>query len=258
MSQTAVRRPKLTSTGYNLNVFHLRNPYVIAWWSLAFPGFGHIALGSIIKGVFLFIAEIAINQKAHINMAIIYSFVGDFELAKQVLDTQWLLLYTGALFYGIWDCYRLTLEYNKMSVLGDRENADLVPIVLGAVSINGLEKRTPWVSFAWSIITPGLGQLYNADFIKAIFLVLIGAGIICFSHSLQAIHYSFLGDFAQAKAVLDWQLALNIPSFYGFAIFEAYVKTVEFNKLFDQAQAQYFRNNFQNPNFDWAALNRRA
>lgn len=254
MNQPSVRRPKLTTTSYSLNIFHLHHPLVIAWWSLAFPGFGHIALGSIIKGIFLFIAEIVINQKSHINMAIIYSFTGNFAQAKQVLDTQWLLLYTGALFYGVWDSYRLALEFNKLSVLGDRENGTLTPITLGSVSINCLEKRTPWVSFAWSIITPGLGQLYNADFIKAIFLVIIGAGVIGFSHSLQAIHYTFLGDFTQAKAVLDWQLALNIPSFYGFALWEASVSTVEFNKLFDREQAQYFKSQFQNPNFDWPHL----
>ncbi len=251
MNQPMVRRPKLTTTSYNLNMFHLRNPLIIAWWSLAFPGFGHIALGSMLKGIFLFSGEILVNQKAHINTAIIYSFLGDFQGAKQVLDTQWLLVYTGVLFFGVWDSYRLTIEFNKFSVLGDRENAPMSPLALSAAGINGLGQRYPWALFAWSVLVPGLGQLYNSELVKAIFLAIIGSGIIIFSHSLQAIHYTFVGDYTHAKACLDWQLALNIPSFYGFAVWDAYVNGVEFNKLFDQEQAQYFREQFQNPTFRW-------
>ncbi|MEN6388793.1 MAG: hypothetical protein ABFD04_00110 [Syntrophomonas sp.] len=107
MTYKLVRRPKVTVKSYDINAFHLRNPLVIAWWSLAFPGFGHIALGSIIKGIFLSVSEVIVNQKAHTNMATIYTFIGDFQKAKEVLDTQWLLVYTSVLFLGVWDSYRM-------------------------------------------------------------------------------------------------------------------------------------------------------
>ncbi len=244
-----IRRPKVYLTSFSLNGFHKKNPWVIAWWSLTFPGFGHLALGSMAKGIFVFIGESVLNQMAKINLAIIYSFTGEFEKAKEVLNTQWLLLYCGILVFAIWDSYRLTVEFNKLSVLADRENAPLTPTMIGAASLNAFEKRNPWVSMAWSLLGPGLGQLYNAETIKAIFLLLLSSTHIVASHSLQAIGYTAVGDFQQAKAVLDWQTFLNIPSFYVFAAWDAYADSSAINQLFDIEQAQYLRANFQDTNF---------
>lgn len=247
-TQTA-RRPKATMLSYCLNILHLRNPWVIAWWSLVFPGFGHLACGSIAKGIFMFIGELVLNYMAKINLAIIYSFIGEFEKAKTVLNIQWLLLYCAVLVFAIWDSYRITIEINKFSVLGDRENAPLTTAIVGGAAINFLDKRTPWLALAWSLLAPGIGQLYNLQTIKAVFLLIISACVIIASHALQAVHFTFIGDFQQAKAVVDWQLFLNIPSFYCFAAWDAYVDAVEINKLFEIEQAQYFRSKFQNQAF---------
>ncbi len=244
-SNQIIRRPKVNMTSFSLNSFHLRTPWVIAWWSLAFPGFGHLACGSMAKGIFVFIGEAIINQMAHINLAIMYSFTGEFAKAKDVLDTQWLLLYCGVLVFAIWDSYRLAIEFNKLSVLGDRESAPIVPTKIGAAS-NALEKRNPRVALVWSLLIPGIGQLYTAETIKAIFLMVVSSSVIIASNALPAIGYTVMGDFQQGKAVIDWQLFINIPSFYGFAAWDAYVNAIEINKLFDIEQAQYFRNNFQN------------
>ncbi len=243
------RRPKANLTSYSLNYFQLRNPWVIAWWSFCYPGFGHITLGSIAKGGFVFGGEMIVNYMAHINLAIIYSFTGKFQQAKEVLDTQWLLIYCGILVFAVWDSYRLTIEFNKLSVLADREYAPIIPIALGVASINALEKRNPRLSIAWSILLPGLGQLYNAETIKAIFLLIIGAFIIIYSHALQAIGYTALGDFQQAKAIVNWQWLLNIPSFFVFIVWDAYQSSVLSNKLFDIEQAQFFKTKYQNPDF---------
>jgi TM2 domain-containing membrane protein YozV len=182
-------------------------------------------------------------------MAILYSFTGQFQQAKEVLDTQWLLIYCGVLVFAVWDSYRLAIEFNKLSVLGDREYAPMTPTALGAGAINLLDKRTPWLSIAWSMVLPGLGQLYNGESIKAIFVLIVGSFIIIFSHALQAIGFSALGDFQQAKTIIHWQWFLNIPSFYGFAVWDVYQCTVMLNKLFDIEQAQFFKNKYQNPNF---------
>jgi TM2 domain-containing membrane protein YozV len=222
---------------------------MIAWWSLAYPGFGHLSLGSMAKGIFVFLGELVINYKAHINLAIIYSFTGEFQKSKEVLDTQWLLIYCGILVYAVWDSYRLAVEFNKLSVLGDRENAQIAPTSLGNAAINALEKRNPWLSVIWSLLVPGLGQLYNAETFKALFLLLIGASITIASHALQAIGLSAIGEFQQATAIIDPKWFLNIPSFYVYTVWDAYCGSVELNKLFDQEQAQYFRNNFQSTNF---------
>ncbi len=244
-----VRRPKLHVESYSFNGLHLRNPYVIAWWSLVYPGFGHLALGSITKGVFLFSGELVINYMAHVNLAILYSFTGQFQMARSVLDTQWLLLYTGILVFSIYDSYRITVEVNKLSVLADREYARITPVVLTATSLNGLLKRQPWVSAAWSVIIPGSAQLMLGDSIRAFFIMVVAGGIIIQSHALQAIGLTFTGEFALAKAIIDWQWFLNIPSFYSFAIWQAYVETVEINKLFEIEQAQHLKSQFQSSNF---------
>ncbi|MFA4886386.1 MAG: hypothetical protein WC601_11545 [Desulfotomaculaceae bacterium] len=47
------------------------------------------------------ISELLINTHAHVNLAIIYSFTGNFAMAKQVLDTHLLLLYCGVLVYAV-------------------------------------------------------------------------------------------------------------------------------------------------------------
>jgi hypothetical protein len=45
-----------TARHYKANVsvlgttqLHLRNPFIIAWWSAAFPGFGHLLLSKYIR-----------------------------------------------------------------------------------------------------------------------------------------------------------------------------------------------------------------
>lgn len=247
--QQIVRRPKSSISTVSINIIHLRNPLVVAWWSFAYPGFGHFRSLSIFKGVFLFLGELLINTYSQLNQAIFFSFTGNFAMAKQVLNTDLLLLYCGILLFAVWDSYRIAVEVNKVSVLADHENALLTPMVLEPVGLNFYEKRNPWVAVAWSALLPGLGHLYSVSLIQSMFLFIVGIGIAYFSHLLPALHLVATGNLAQAKAVLDPQWLLNFPSFYVFSIYDAYVKTVEFNKIFDQEQAQYFRNNYQSPLF---------
>lgn len=57
---------------------HLRNPYVVAWWSAAFPGFGHLLLSKYLRGFSLFIWEVVVNTQSNINFSVIYSFEGKY------------------------------------------------------------------------------------------------------------------------------------------------------------------------------------
>lgn len=237
----AVRRPKASITPFNINSVHLRNPWTLAFWSLLYPGFGHINNGIIGKGFLLFAGEMLINYQSHLNLAILYSFNGDFQAARQILDTQWLLIYCSVLVFAIWDSYRLTVECNKLSVLADREKSAIIPTRLNGIGLNSLDKRNPWVSAAWSMLLPGLGHMYNGLSLLSLIILSLGSGILIASHGLQAIMNSILGDFDQAKAILDWQWFMNFPSFYGFAAWDAYLKTVELNKLFNIEQARYFK-----------------
>jgi len=74
---------------FGTSFIHLRNPYIIAWWSAAFPGFGHLLLSKYHRGYLLFIWEIVVNLNANINIAMIYSFQGNIAMAKEVLDTRY-------------------------------------------------------------------------------------------------------------------------------------------------------------------------
>lgn len=58
-----------------------------------------------------------------------------------------------------------------------------------------------------------------------------------------------LGDFNRAKAILNAEWLLFLPSIYFFSIYDAYVNTVENNKLFEIEQRKFLRDLYQSPNF---------
>lgn len=109
---------------------HLRNPYIIGWWSAAFPGFGHLLLSKYLRGFVLFIWEVVVNVNSNINLAMIYSFQGEIDKAKEILDTRWLLIYIPVYIFAIWDSYRTTVDLNKIYVLAERRSIDLILLVL--------------------------------------------------------------------------------------------------------------------------------
>jgi hypothetical protein len=117
------------------------------------------------------------------------------------------------------------------------------------LGLNYIDKGSPGVSAVWSMLSPGLGQLINHRLVLAFFLIGWWGAILYLSHALTAIHYTFLGRFEEAKAVTDPQWLLNIPSVYFFGIFDAYVQTVESNKLFNWEQSKFFKEHYQSPSF---------
>lgn len=243
------RRPLGVMNSISTNFLHLRNPYVIAWWSAAFPGFAHISLGSYIAGFLLFTWEMVVNYNAKVNMAILYSFTGRFDMAKEVVNNQWLLLYAPVFIYCIWNGYQLTVDLNKLTILGERNEAKIDPEGISFYEINALDRRTPWVSVMWTFLTPGLGHLYTHRTPTAFFLLIWWIIACYFSHVLQAIQFTALGLFDEAKVILDPQWFIYLPSILGFAIYDAYVNTVEYNRLFEREQAKMLESEYQYPTF---------
>lgn len=248
-SKTSARRTVAYLSILGTTQLHLRNPFVIAAWSVAFPGMGHLLLSKYLRGFFLFIWEVFVNYKAHINLLILYSFLGDFEKAKAVVDIQWMSLYVPTYIFAIWDSYRTTIDLNHTYMLAVREDAELKPYKIGSVEINYLDKREPWIATIWSLLIPGGGQLYIHRLITAFFLVIWWIVICLNAKFFPAMHYTLLGDFQQAKSVLDMQWLLNIPSVYFFAMYDAYTNTVENNKLFDWEQSKFLNREYQDLNF---------
>lgn len=229
---------------------HLRNPLVIAWWSAAFPGLGHLLLSKYLRGFLLFGWEIFINYKTHLNLAILYSFIGNFEMAKEVVNIEWMLFYIPTYIFAIWDSYTSAVDMNHNYILAVSEDAPISILKLSAIEINYLDKRTPLNSVVWSTLVPGAGQLYIHRVITAFFIFIWWIVISYFSKLLPAIHFSLAGDFELAKAVIVPQWFLNLPSLYLFAIYDSYVNTVENNKLFDWEQGKFLKREYQNGKFE--------
>jgi len=252
MEKTQSQQPRWPTGIMNslaTNYFHLRNPYTIAWWSATYPGFGHISMGNYISGFLLFFWEMLVNTKAKVNEAILFSFTGRFDMAKEIVDNRWLLLYVLVFIFAIWDSYRLALQFNQLAILGDRDEQTLPPVSMSFMEINALDHRSPWVAVVWSLVAPGLGHIYTHRIPTGFFLIIWWIAIAYFSFLFQSSQYSALGLFEQAKTIVDPEWLMYLPSIYGFAAYDAYVNTVEYNRLFEKEQAAFFKHNYQSPNF---------
>ncbi|MBD8848034.1 hypothetical protein [Priestia megaterium] len=244
-----VRRYRADVNSFGTVVIHRRNPYIIACWSMAFPGFGHLLLEKYARGLILVTWEVFINQQTHLNRAMVYSFIGDIESTKAVLDVRLLFLYIPVYLFSIWDSYRTTVELNKIAVLVEREDGPFNTFSINAIGINYLEKRNPLMTFLWSLTVPSMGEFYLHRIIVAFFTLTWTVVFIYYSHLLEGIHYLILGNVEKSTSVLVTQWLLYIPSYYFFTIYEAYTSTVESNKLFEKEQKNYLKSHYQSPNF---------
>lgn len=252
------RRLRAHVNTMGITQLHLRNPFVMAFWSAMFPGLGHMLLNKFIRGFVLFIWEVFINFKSQINLAILYSFTGDFERAKSVLNKEWLLLYLPTYIFAIWDSYRVAVTTNSLYKLSAREDAPVTAFKVDPVSYNYLDKSSPWALTAWTFLMPGAGQLGVGRIMDALFILAWWIAIVYLSKLLPCIHYTLLGDFVQAKEVVDPHWLLNIPSIYGFAVYQSYVDTVETNNLFDWELSKFLKREYQNKNFQIPTLKNRS
>lgn len=248
-NDNTARRYKADVSIFGTTHIHLRNPYIVGWWSAAFPGFGHMMLCKYPRGYALFIWEVVVNIKAHVNLAMIYSFQGNISMAKEVLDTRWLLMYIPVYLFAIWDSYRTTVDLNKFFILADHENHRFNTFHLGPAGINYLDKRSPAASLMWSLFMPGLGHLYIHRILTAFFIIFWVVVFFYQSHALEAVSLLFLGKVKEATSVLNPEWLLFLPSHYGFAVFDSYVNTIENNKLYDKEQRRYLIENYQHTGF---------
>lgn len=240
-----VRKYKAHVSALGTTQLHLRNPYIIAWWSAAFPGMGHLLLSKYLRGYALYLWEIIVNSMSYLNYGLVYSFTGNIEIAKEILDHRWLIMYIPVYIFAIWDSYRTAVDLNRTFLLAERENADFNSYVIAGLEINYLDKRRPLNAVLWSLLTPGLGQLYIHRVLTAVFAMGFSIIFMYFSKFLVAVQLLFQGEISQATQVLDPQWFLFMPSHYGFAIYDSYVNTVENNKLFESEQRKYLKENYQ-------------
>lgn len=248
-NNNTARRYKAHVSILGTTQIHLRNPYIIAWWSAAFPGFGHLLLSKYLRGFVLFIWEVVVNINANVNLAMAYSFQGEIEMAKDILDTRWLLIYIPVYIFGIWDSYRTTVDMNKVYLLAEREEHKFNSFSIGALEINYLDKRNPVMAILWSMFVPGLGQLYIHRIVTAFFVIIWVVTFSYFSHILEAISLLFLGNISEATGVLKPAWFLFFPSMWGFPVYDSYINTVENNKLYEKEQRKFLQENYQSSSF---------
>ncbi len=243
------RRQRAYNSIFGITMLHLRNPVIVAFWSAIFPGCGHLLLSKFNYGLVLFIWEVFVNYKSKLNLAIYYTFTGNAELAKLVLNKEWLLLYIPTYLFIIWDSYRAAENLNQQFLLASHEDAPIAPLVINALGINHLSKGSPWTGALWSLFSPGVGHMVTRRLLVAFFIMGWWIVVVYQSKLLPAIHFTALGQFSLAKEVLDKQWVLNVPSIFLFGVYDAYVHIVEENKLFNWEQARFFRQEFQNVSF---------
>ena len=205
--------------------------------------------GRLLKGLVFIVWELVVNTNARINLCIMDSLQGKFDMAKQVVDTRWLILYVGLYVYAMWDAYRGTIDLNKQYILADREDSPLHPVVMKTFDASFPEKRSPWLAAALSLISPGLGHLYVHKVITGMYFIAWTVLVIYYSHALPTVHRTFTGAFSLSKVTVDMQWLMYLPSIYGFVLHDAYVSAVEYNKLFEKVQSRFLRDHYQRPNF---------
>lgn len=238
------------SNPYGDNLLAFRNPWIVMWWSAAFPGMGHFHLNNTFWGFFLMSFEYGVNTFCHINTAIVYSMLGQFDKAKEVLEWRFIILYVVVYVFAMWDSYRRCVDYNKIYQLAVHEKHAVPPMRLSPFELNLLDKKKPWLTLIWTIIFPINGYIYLNRMVAAIYSFLWWAVVIYFSNVLQALTFTAIGDFQSAVKVIDMQWLLYIPSIYTFALYDTYAKTVENNRIFEISQSLRLQSTYQQGNPD--------
>lgn len=201
-------------------------------------------------GAMLMLWEFIINVQSKLNLSIQLSMTGHFDKAKSVLEPRWFFLYMGVYLFGMWDSYRLTIDMNQLYLVADREDASILPVKISPLESNFLVIRNPWIGVVWSLITPGLGQIYFNRLPSGFYMLIAFVVTVYESHLSSALLFTMTGHFNMARSVLDPEWLLFLPSLYAMASYDAYVLIKELNKLFKTEQSRFLSDNYGNPVFN--------
>lgn len=99
--------------------------------------------------------------------------------------------------------------------------------------------RSPGIAFLWSVMLPGLGQLYNRDYVLGFFMIAIEIYINTMSGLNMSIYYAFNGELLQSCESADFHWLLFYPSTYTFSMWQAYNHAKDNNQqLMEKGVAQ--------------------
>lgn len=239
------RRPLAKLTPYGVTHLHRQNPFMVVWWSAMFPGFGHFLLNQYLRGTFLTLSEVITNSLGHINEAMVYSFCGKFEQAKSILEPRWMFGYIIIFFVAIWDSYRTTLYQNKLCHLAELEDEQLPSTMLFNSEIQYLEQRNPKVGIMYSLLFPGMGQMYSHRIGLAFYAMFWWWFYITFSRMHESILYILLGRIPESIEILHPHWMLFMPSVMGGSVYHAYITVIDHNKLYQLEQRQHLASRYR-------------
>lgn len=223
-----------------------KNPLMVAWWSAAFPGFGHLFLNQYIRGTLLTLAEVILNTLAHINQSLMYSYSGRFQLAKNTLEIRWAVAYMLIYMLAMWDSYVNARSINKIYRLAMLENARISPGGVYGRDIQFLDRRSRMSAALMSLFFPGMGQFYNQRVGLAFYAVFWWGVYSSCSLAPVAVHHLLLGDLPASTAVLRCHWLLFMPSVAGGAAYHAFETAGERNYLLRVEQRQYLQERYGN------------
>jgi hypothetical protein len=90
-----------------------RKPLLATLWSLITPGLGHLYTRKIMEGLIILVCWIVTSYMSHLCQAFVYSLIGDFQAARDVIDYQWLLFAPSLYGYAAYASYAAIVEINK-------------------------------------------------------------------------------------------------------------------------------------------------
>lgn len=242
------RRPRMLLNSNGVTYIWRRNPYIALWWSAIFPGFGHVYLNQYATGLLLTFAEVVINTLGHVNEAIVYTFCGQFDSAKAVLQPRWMYGYLVIYFFTIWQTYRSAITMNRLSHLAELENKRIDGERIYSFDVMYLERKSPVMGALWSIGFPGLGLLYNHRIFLGIYALLWWWIKATLSHTYDSLYLLLTGHLKESIAVLDPQWLLFMPSVWGGSIYGSYMMAADQNHLFKVEQRQFFAERYKGEN----------
>lgn len=239
------RRPLVVISNSGVSHLHRQNPYMLAWWSAAFPGAAHYMLNQYYRATLLSLMEVSINSLAHINEAIVYTFTGQFEMTKVILQPRWAVGYVIIYFYTIWDAYRTGLTQNKLCHLAEMENVEIDTMYFAPNEVQYLEQNKPLTAAWYSLLFPGLGQLYLHRFWLAFYIILWWWIYLTLSGAHEALVMIILGNVESSTNVLNPHWLLFMPSVLGGSVYHAFIISQEHRRLFALEQRQFLKKHYQ-------------
>ncbi|NYE05932.1 hypothetical protein F4694_002707 [Bacillus niacini] len=125
-----------------------KSPYAAAVWSMVLPGFGQMYNKDYIIGFVLLGFEFLINLYSNLNLALVYSFTGDFAQAHSVINYRWGMFYPSLYAFSIWQAYNAAKAHNdKMQDSMPEKKTHLTGFFIGMVV--GMDFGLFWHDFAF-------------------------------------------------------------------------------------------------------------